>query len=250
IGVVLDPIMPLVDALVMPLPVVTELIDTVGGMGGLPDVDALADGEDGISLYDLASTIQNVKPNPKLGFVLAAIDVIRLIDKLQDVGDTVAIDLGSFELQSAPAAAGQPPKLDMTAHAADTTAQLDQPGAGAGAKSFMKSALSAANQALKFPILSDPIQLFKLLTGDDADATLFLFDMPALDFDFNLGAAFPLFPPFLKVTLEGNFSAFADFDFGFDTFGLRRYRESGDVADIFQGFFLSDHIAADGTDSP
>ena len=249
---VLDPIMPLVDALRAPVPVITELGEYIGGLG-LNYINPMADRKAGISIYDMASAIQNIKPDPRLGFVLAIIDVIDVIDQVSSVTADGLIDLGSLTLMSPTGTSPDIRRLsDLMDYAPEevaalnSVAQLDTPG-GTGAKSFLKKALSAAGQIIKFPILTDPMQAFNLLMGKDA--TLIYLDIPALDFKFAFGQGIPIFPPVLKVNLGGTFEAYANLDFGFDTYGLRKFKESGDVLDIFDGFYVDDHVV-DGVDQP
>jgi len=236
IGFVLDPIMPFIDVMVMELPVITELAELAGGLGIPVDLDA--DGEPGCSIYDLAAMI----PDSRVAFILTVIDVIRVLDSLNsaDDGGNIAINLGSFQVTGP----GQDIRTGTSLEAftplnpviEDTTAQLNDPSGGKNTKAFLKEAIG---KAIQFPILTDPSQAFKLLLGQDAD--LFRLELPVLEFNFGFDSSFPIFPPFLVLGFEGNFSAGANIDFGFDTYGIRQFADSGEIEDIFNGFYLDDH---------
>ena len=91
------------------------------------------------------------------------------------------------------------------------------------------------------------MQAFNLLMGRDAD--LLKLDIPELDFEFAFGQGISIFPGVLNVDLGGTFSAYANLDFGFDTYGIRKFKESGDFVDVFDGFYVDDHVV-NGVDQP
>jgi hypothetical protein len=81
------------------------------------------------------------------------------------------------------------------------------------------------------------------------DVTLIAFDIPALDFKFTYSQFFPIFGP-LGVSITGTLHANIDFGpMGYDTLGLREFFDSGfrNPETLFDGFFISDTAAADGT---
>jgi ELWxxDGT repeat protein len=95
-----------------------------------------------------------------------------------------------------------------------------------------------------FPILERPSEVFNLLLGL-GDPTLVTYDIPDLDFEFMYRQFFPIIGP-LGVSIGGALGAHIDFKLGFDTKGLREFKDSGysDPSLIFDGLYLSD------TDSP
>lgn len=92
--------------------------------------------------------------------------------------------------------------------------------------------------------LTDISNWSNLLTG--GDATLFSYDLPLLKFSTEeldiLLATIPL-PP-LPITVDvraiGKLSAVADLGFGYDTYGIRQYLNTGYEGYIFDGFYLKD----------
>ena len=112
---------------------------------------------------------------------------------------------------------------------------------------FMTGQGGNVPSGLSFPILTDVGEVVKLLLG--GDARLVEFNLPALAFQFDYDMNFPIFPPFLNAGIEGSFDFGIQFGFGYDTYGIRQYADSGDFADLSQGFYISDH-AESGTDEP
>ena len=112
---------------------------------------------------------------------------------------------------------------------------------------FMTGQGGNTPSGLSFPILTDMGEVVNLLLG--GDARLVEFNLPALAFDFDYSMSFPIFPPFLNAGIGGSFDFGIQFGFGYDTYGIRQFADSGDFADLSQGFYISDH-AETGTDYP
>ncbi|MDM8557941.1 LEPR-XLL domain-containing protein [Candidatus Parabeggiatoa sp. HSG14] len=96
------------------------------------------------------------------------------------------------------------------------------------------------NGSFNFPILSDPSQIFNLILGKEA--TLITYDMKPLELGFKYESPFiSIFGP-LGVKIGAALGATIDFDFGFDTYGIRKFVESDFVNPglIFAGFFVDD----------
>jgi Ca2+-binding RTX toxin-like protein len=99
-----------------------------------------------------------------------------------------------------------------------------------------------------FPILNDRNEIFNLLLGKPA--TLITYDMKPLKVGFEYSQYFPIFL-ILGARIGGSVGASIDFDFGFDTYGIQKFAESGFVNPelIFAGFFV-DETLPDGKDHP
>ena len=76
-----------------------------------------------------------------------------------------------------------------------------------------------------------------MLLGQDVD--LLILDLPKLSIGFDYQQSFPVFGP-LSAQLGGYVEAGADLAFGYDTFGLRRVLDTGDVGDLWDGFYVRD----------
>jgi hypothetical protein len=87
------------------------------------------------------------------------------------------------------------------------------------------------------------MSLVDFVTGR-GNAVLFYYDLPDLDLNFEYRKTFPVFPG-LNAGFFGQIKVMSDFDFGFDTLGLRQWMVTGfDMAEfglIFNGFYLDDH---------
>ncbi len=72
--------------------------------------------------------------------------------------------------------------------------------------------------------------------------------MPTFRAGFEYSQFFPIFGP-IGARFTGSIAAAIDFNFGFDTFGLRQFAASGytDTGLIANGFFISDTATVDGT---
>ncbi|WP_182868153.1 PKD domain-containing protein [Rhodopirellula sp. JC639] len=233
---VLRPVQPIIDVLQQRLPVISDL----GGKD--------------VTLIDLARLFGKADV---ADFLQSAIDVNNLIlslpgpESFSDSNRWVA--LGSFEVDPDALGGftpGQSPNsiskdlsiVDGSQVVMDALGSLGQgetPGGG------FKNNLAGAKGELSFPLIENPTSAFKLLLGKDVD--LFLYDAPALGVDFSYTQSFPTPIPALFANFGGRIAAVADFAFGMDTSGIRKFTESGLVSSLVDGFFVSDRSAADGT---
>lgn len=96
-------------------------------------------------------------------------------------------------------------------------------------------------QFLKY--ITDIANWAKLLTG--RDATLFSYELPLLDFNWNFEdltlIRFLAGPVPIDVSLFGGVRLLGDLKFGYDTFGIRRAMETGNPVHALDGFFVFDH---------
>ncbi|WP_141225543.1 calcium-binding protein [Fibrobacter sp. UWB1] len=91
-----------------------------------------------------------------------------------------------------------------------------------------------------FPILTNPLtEIVGLFLG--RESTLVTYDMSPLRFDFDWKNSYPIVGP-LCADIGFNFGACIDLEFGYDTHGLRRWKESGykNYAALIDGFFIAD----------
>ena len=91
-----------------------------------------------------------------------------------------------------------------------------------------------------FPILTNPLtEIVGLFLG--RESTLVTYDMSPLKFDFDWKNSYPIVGP-LCADIGFNFGACIDLEFGYDTHGLRRWRESDykNYAALIDGFFIAD----------
>ncbi|WP_130469897.1 VCBS domain-containing protein [Candidatus Magnetaquicoccus inordinatus] len=115
-----------------------------------------------------------------------------------------------------------------------------------GYNEFMKK-MKKPGSALKFPILDDPVfTVIGMLKGQPVD--LMTFTPPDLDIKVGFRISFPVYPP-VYVGLGGEIRIQAALKLGFDTYGIIKYSNSNNLLDIFDGFYVGDHIVQ-GVDKP
>jgi Ca2+-binding RTX toxin-like protein len=240
---VTGPIQPVIDILTAPLPVLSDL--------GPPT-----------TILDLARLTGAFDP----GLIESIADIITLVNAIPTNVSNLVIPFGDFTIfdRSDPAMMAVDPTdpdadlSGMNERAAgdgrSIDAKLDEQAAADPSKRESTSFVNKLKntKGFQFPILTNPSEIFGLLTGQEI--TLFGYDMPPLDFDFSVTAFFPLFGP-LGIGLTGSGSAHIDFAFGFDSSGLTRFFDSGfeNPALIFDGFYVSDNpedVTGAGPDLP
>jgi Ca2+-binding RTX toxin-like protein len=121
--------------------------------------------------------------------------------------------------------------------------------------------ITVGNPIFSVPILSNPIDIFRLFLGAD-DVDLFTLDLPPLNLSFgSFDAAgnpvdlvtllsIPVFPG-VNVSLGGAIQVVLDTAIGYDSRGLAQFADSGftNFGSIFNGFYISDQVVG-GVDNP
>ncbi|MBF0184830.1 MAG: DUF4347 domain-containing protein [Magnetococcales bacterium] len=107
--------------------------------------------------------------------------------------------------------------------------------------------LKKPGSALKFPILEDPVgSAIGMLKGEPVD--LMTFTPPDLDVKVGFRVSFPVYPP-VYVGIGGEIRLQASLMLGFDTYGIVKFANTHNLWDIFDGFYVGDHIVG-GVDKP
>ena len=265
---VLKPLYPLVDALYSD----TQVFATVG-LGRTFDVD----GDGKTSTIDLSRWFANfyAKIDEEQGQELKArvdatvefldllkgvMDLVRDLERL-DAGENFFIDYGSYELAAFTAGSRESDPADVELDESstpnltrNTKQQADAGGTnqqtGRPSSSFQKTMSQANELGFSFPLLEDPINVVKLLLGQDA--TLFEWRMPAMGMTSEIEEYFPIFAG-VEGIIAGGFEVEAHLGFGFDTYGLRQWRRDefapGDFWKVFNGFYVAD-LDEHGRDIP
>ncbi|MDF2181792.1 LEPR-XLL domain-containing protein [Neptuniibacter sp. CAU 1671] len=258
IQTIVGPFQPLIDVLTAPIPVISDLA-----------------GED-ISLLDIAA---------KFGYLnQGLVDALTFISDLYDAigGLTLSdsgleVDIGSL-LGIDSLVLGGDGGVDLTD--ASVASQIQNPTEGFltvlgslgsqfgelgtlldGVGGIVSDVIGAADlggmdsshltgNGLIFPFLEDPTQIIGLLFG--RDMTLITLDLAPLEFGFEYKQFFSIWGP-IGVSLGGGINFLADFDFGYDTLGIRTFAENdfSNPLDLFEGFFIyDDSPALPGVDTP
>jgi Ca2+-binding RTX toxin-like protein len=171
-------------------------------------------------------------------------------------GAGLKIDLGDFNLGSADPRlpnfniGGITPNKIRTAALAALQHPLAQQFLTA-VQGFPKDTVPGASgpgRGMQFPILDNPETAFGLLLGKNVD----LFTMDNSTQNFSLGTLdkfVPIARP-LGFRFQGTGNVRVEFDFGFDTAGLVQFVNSGDVADILNGFYVNVPVNAQNQPLP
>jgi Ca2+-binding RTX toxin-like protein len=196
----------------------------------------------GQSPIELANTpgFSITDPNIDL-FVKAVPQILDLIDSIPknpEQFDSIPIDLGSFNLPDVDIRTSNlsngTPTADPNDQPTDPRQQIDEK-----AKSTFGTKLtptSSFSPIVQFPILTEPKNVVNLFLGKDAE--LFKAELPPLGLGFEYTQVIPIFGP-IAATITGRAGAVANLGFGFDTQGLKDFRDSGfsDPTKIANGFY-------------
>lgn len=235
---VFDPMRPIIDVLVNPLPVLSDFAD--------PDPSILSIAELVASALPADSSIR--KSIESLVSFVQTIDTIdRIVQALQTDGTSgLALQLGdlTFGGPSQPQFDARSNQLDRSVlNLANATSnlrsQFEQGAPGLTAE------LTTTPGALHFPIIEDPLNAIGWLLGVD-EAELITWDLPSASVNIPIDFEFPIFPGIMAGIFGGLEIGF-DFKVGLDTAGFDAFRDSGDVRDLFNGFYVSDRANANGT---
>ena len=221
------PLQPALDFITRPVPVLSDLL-------GRPT-----------SLVDIANSANAAAAFGRsvpadIRFITSLAGVANLINTVPTVPVNTFIPLGSFDLTGVDVRAL--PDLSQAMPNVTDTRNADAAIQQTGARDFYNATknVGGTGSGLSFPILNNPSDAFKLLMGQDVDVVTY--DMAPLSLGFEYGHSFtfpagPL-PIAITVRLGAAFNAFANFDVGFDTRGIRTAIETGNPTDVFGGFYL------------
>lgn len=224
---VTEPIQPILDALNSEVPVVSQILA-------------------GATWLDLAEMFGGAEVKPFVEALEILDQVTDVVDRLNGTGNDIWIELGSFTVFGEdainPDMAGQLGIGSSSNPAVELADQLIDKGAAA----FNDLLNDATRDVISFPLLEHPTNAFQLLLGHDVD--LVVFDLPELTMGFNMAYRM-VFPPFpiLYAELGGGVQSTINFDFGYDTAGLRKFSSTLNPLDIVEGFYISDRASANGT---
>lgn len=226
-----SPLMPIIDTLQAPLPVVSDLAALVG--------------QPPVTLFGLMKAISN----NDLALVDSIIQFVRFINNVPS--QSAAVPLGSFTMDQARAKAG-PVSPDQADQLVASTAggpsgtlvsQLSQANYTAGSGADDRPTTFGV-KGLEFPFLnSGPRPLFDLMMGKDI--TIVRFDFGKISatagFSYSFGPIM-VGPIPISITLGGEAGVEARFALGYDTYGLRN-------GNLLLGIFIDD-LDRNGADVP
>ena len=209
IHTVTGPMQPVIDVLTAPIPILSDLgsskVTLLQLLGVSPSVVSAVAG-----LNDIASLAQAVDTFTGNSGVFIQLGSLNLTGDLRsEVLEDIAVTLGS------------------TVNLRNQNANLNN---------FLTLVESLGGGGLSFPILTNPLAIGNLFIGQNP--ALFEYAPAPLVFGpYHFDQYFPVLG-IAGVTLGGNLAFSAQFDFGFDTQGVRDFVASGDAGQLFNGFFV------------
>ncbi|MEG3920003.1 calcium-binding protein, partial [Microcoleus sp. T3_A4] len=239
---IIDPFRPVIDFLNTD----TKLLSELGVAGPFDN-----NGDGKVSILELATKLST--GNVATDFLNAVIkidEISQLANSLSNSSKNIAIDLGSYSLGNINVAKpnsslkNKTPRL--TNYVPNISQQINSKTAG-NKKEFVNQFKRVPG--IDLPILTKPETAIQLLLGKP-DVVLFTYDMPPLGIDFNFSKEFPIFGP-ISGLIEGNFNASAHLAFGYDTYGLKEWKDdefdASSAYKVLDGFYVSDRANPDGT---
>ena len=246
---VLKPIEPIVEILTAPLPVANDLDFLVDAFA------AETTPRDAVNLLDFAFVFGENFDVDMLDAIVQIVDLVNSIP-VPAAGESVMIPLGEVVIIDGSTGSRDPDNVDtdsVTVNDKDLSDELsnysgseEQERFAQESASFIEKMSQVKGGGFQFPILQNPASLIGVFLGQDA--TLFAYQTPKLVADFSLGITVPITGPF-AIEFVGGIGVDAQFAFGYDTLGLRNFIDTRDVADLADGFFVSDRENVDGTGS-
>lgn len=211
-----------------------------------------------VSLLDIAKRYSGDRIAPSTwDFIDSMADVITLVNSIPTDGN-IKIDLGSFDLggtdfRSESISNAVPNITGVAASVEDQIAAKIPDGENSQAGKFITQLNSMPGEGLEFPILTDPMSVFKLLLGSQQPVDLFTYDMPKFEFSIETpDFTFPVFGP-IVAKFNGELAASIDIDFGYDTQGLFDFKghdyNPAYIPVLFNGFYINDYDDA-GVEKP
>ncbi len=214
----LKPILPVIDVLTTPIPVLADLADKAG----LP--------EDDFTLLGLAKTVLKVDIPPAFEEFVDFINIIRdgnLSAQAPTLPNIPDLEINGLEARDSRKEGKLKPENSSGEQQAEEEEEDQQTG-------------------FAFPIKDNPTELFKLILGQDTE--LVTFTLPKLDIPFEFEKFFPILG-ILGVEVKGEIGIRGNLSFGYDTLGIRQFAVGGfsDPGLILNGFYFSDTENADGS---
>ncbi len=237
---VFQPFTPVIELLTNPLPVLDELTDPPVSLNGLAQAFARTLPADS----DIRRSIESLSQ-----FIETLATINRLVESIHtDASTGLSLQLGNITYGGAQSSQfdARMDHLDAAVLGqadarGDLRSQFDSPS---GAPS-LSAELERSPGALHVPIIEDPLSSIGWILGV-GQANLLTWDLPDVSVSFPVDFTFPIFPG-IVASIFGGMEIGTDLKVGLDTAGFAAFAQSRDLADLFQGFYVSDRANADGT---
>jgi Ca2+-binding RTX toxin-like protein len=236
---ILEPIDPILRLLDTPLPVLDQFMDPISLL-------SIAEGLIGSVSIDsnFVKSIQSI------------IDMLRFLVTLNELANAVTVDMNSqavIEIGSLNFGGSRSPQFDArlpvldvgvlaeAIAADDWEVQLESPSA---APNFAAS-LTTTPSKIHFPIFENPTGVFEWLFGF-GEAELIAWELPSVFLSIPFDIPIPIFPG-VFAKLYGGIETSFSITVGIDTYGVSRFRQTGQAKDLLAGFYVSDTDQPDGS---
>jgi Ca2+-binding RTX toxin-like protein len=241
---IINPIEPALDLLTTPLPLISDLVGDV-------------------TLLSIAEGFADLLPNDspfaqRLDSLTSFLEILITINDLANAAGTGAgeINFGDLSFGNLPGGSFDARRVDQIL---DLAAQVDlndinqRQQFDAAAPDFASevNTVNVSSGSLSFPIFENPLSVFEWLLGF-GQVEIVTWELPSISVDIPIDLTFPIIPGILKAGLLGSVEAQIGLTVGVDTLGFSEFFKTGDVADLFKGFYVSDtdHADGSGTDIP
>ena len=241
-----------------------------------PVIDFITDPLAGISsimgptsLLDLAELTMGNNPKVKstINFIRMVDQVADLVEALNAMGSSdgsLIVDFGTYDFMHNAPADYDPLKQGLSGLELSEQNFIGGLLGGSGSGNALDGLGSVGAQletlkneghndrgSISVPVLTDPMQAMKLLTGNFEDLDLFLWDLPTFGFKMShdVRAGIPGVPKLgLDAYISFSVDAGIDLAFGYDTSGFVKMMDSGNPLFLMDGFYVAD--TENGVDVP
>lgn len=236
---VTKPLMPVIETLQAPLPIISDLSVATGGDPiTLLDIIEAVSGNDLSLLRSVIQFVQFANRLPTDTNLVVGLGALGIGGKFRLSGATAAAPAQTPDQQRSLQVVGDTNKNLINGISGATTAPADaRPGTFGVA-------------GLTFPIFADASNVFQVLLGKDV--TLVRYDAGTLRAAAGVSYTFGPFmagPIPVTITIGGSVEIRGRFAIGYDTSGLRKVLEGGTGEHLLDGIFIDD-LDANGNDVP
>ena len=240
IQTVFAPFSSTIEFLTDPLPVLKDLTDPAVSIHGLAQEFASSLPENS----DIRRSIESLS-----AFIDTLVTINDIVSAIRtDSSSGLVLQLGDITFggsRSPQFDARQDQLSKSVVNEANPRSDLRSQFGAAGGAPNVSNSLEVSTGALHLPIIEDPLSAIGWLLGV-GEANLITWDLPNVKVSFPVDFTFPVFPG-IVASMFGGLEIGTDLKVGLDTAGFSAYAESRDMADLFQGFYMSDRANADGT---
>jgi Domain of unknown function (DUF4347) len=242
------PILTRINDVVSPFrPVVKFMNSEVGVFNKLSPLKKLFDqnGDGTVKMIEVAGVMAGRKIDTRFLDGLSAIDdVTTKLNQITSAPGNLKIDFGSYSLGGFDATSSQAnlstASTTTKVAAASSGDQAIAKTSGSTTGSFIQKLKSIPG--LTVPILDDPKSALGIVLGKP-DVNLFAYDMPDFDESLTISKDFPIWGP-LSGNLTGSLRFRTNLAFGYDTYGLSQWKNSGftgaGAVNLVDGFYVVD----------